>query len=434
MNQHKTRVLSWLLVLAFCASIMSGCIHPIEGDFVTTPPNAESTPISTPEETKPNENFPEQTTSTNTVPVVTTPEATTPDVTTPEVTTPNVTTPDVTTPTVTTPDETTTEVTTPPEETTPPKETTTEGTGTQPTPDDGKIKIYIDQGHNPFLPKQDPSDPTEELKGWNTGASNKELGLYEQDLTYEIGILLYELLMQDGRFEVRLSRPTPETILGTDNDSALDFRVNDAAEWGADYFISLHINSFTSDTVTGVEVYTANGDAVGYELGEDILNSLVKTTGLRNRKMKDGSSLRVLKNAAMPAALVEMGFISNPNDAKMLDESPELFAQGVYEGIINYFATAETQELCFCVTCCKNAAFNFVSNDLPRILSDVNTADLLQVKTVPLSITASIVPYNGESIVSLFFAPILLRTIPSPLLRFIPQIGIWLAMCMKKIL
>jgi len=196
-----------------------------------------------------------------------------------------------------------------------------------------KIKIYIDQGHNPFSPTHPPS--------WNTGASNEELGLYEQDLTYEIGMLLAELLSKDERFEVRLSRPTPETILGTDNDSALDARVNDAAAWGADYFISLHINAAESTTARGIEVYTADGDDVGYALGEDILDQLVKSTEMRNRGMKNGSHLRVLKNAKMPATLVEMGFISNLGDATLLDQSPELFAQGVYNGIIAYFTSLQ---------------------------------------------------------------------------------------------
>ena len=445
MSQHKIRVISYLLVLVLCATLMSGCIHPEEGDFPTTPSNTESTPIGTPEVTTPHVSAPEETTPTVTVPTVTTevttPDVTTPSITTPTVTTPDVTTPDVTTSDVTTPDETTAEVTTPPEETTLPEETTppettTEGTEVPPTPDNGKIKIYIDQGHNPFLPKQDPLDPTEELKGWNTGASNVELGLYEQDLTYEIGMMLFELLSQDDRFEVRVSRPTADTILGTDNNSALDFRVNDAAEWGADYFISLHINSFTNDTVTGLEVYTANGDEIGYALGEDILNSLVDATELRRRGMKDGSNLRVLKNATMPAVLVEMGFISNPNDAKLLDESPELFAQAVYDGIINYFASVEsgTQELCFCMTCCKKVALKFVSGVLPQILSGVNTTDLLQEQTVPLSITTSMIPQGGELILSSVCTAMLPQAMAFPFLRLIPQIGIWLLMYLVQTL
>jgi N-acetylmuramoyl-L-alanine amidase len=280
---------------------------------------------------------PEDTTPEETVPDVTTPDVTTPDQTTSEEETTVVTTPVVTTPPETTPDEPVT---------TPPVETTTEPPVDPPKPDEEKIKIYIDQGHN--LATEEYDSEGNPIPTWNTGAQGN--GLDEAELTYEIGMLLYELLMQDGRFDVRLSRPTADTILGEyngsvteANNSALDFRVNDAKEWGADYFISLHINSFTSDTVTGLEVYSANGDEVGYALGEDILNSLVKATELRNRGMKDGSNLRVLKNATMPAVLVEMGFISNPNDAKLLDESPELFAQSVYDGIQAYFGALESE-------------------------------------------------------------------------------------------
>ena len=302
MNQYKKTALLWVLLLAICATLMVSCINPDAGDFYTTTAKEEaSTPDVTPSIT----------------PEETTPEETPPEATTPEETTPKVTTPEETT--STTPEETTT--------------TTLEETTTV-----EKIKIYIDQGHNPFLPKQDPSEPN---KGWNTGASNEELGLYEQDLTFDFGIRLAELLEADGRFEVRLSRPTAETILGTDDDSALDFRVNDAAEWGADYFISLHINDYHDFSAHGLEVYTANGDTEGYALGYDILNALVKSTGLRNRGMKNGSELRVLKNAQIPATLVEMGFINNEKDAILLRDSSELFVQGLYNGILSYFNTLE---------------------------------------------------------------------------------------------
>ena len=310
MNQYKKTVLLWVLLLAICATLMAGCINPEAGDFYTTTAKEESsTPDVTPTET------PEETTPQETTQEATTPEETTSQVPIPEVTTPQQTTPEETT--STTPAETTTEQ--PPEITTPTE----------------KIKIYIDQGHNPFSPTHPPS--------WNTGASNEELGLYEQDLTYEIGILLAQLLAQDDRFEVRLSRPTADTILGTDNDSALDFRVNDAAEWGADYFISLHINSFSLSSANGLELCYTTHDTIGKELGTELIDALAEATGLCIRDPKLRDDLRVLRNAKMPATLLEMGFISNEGDAKLLDESPELFAQGIYNGILSYFNTLEVQ-------------------------------------------------------------------------------------------
>ena len=308
MNRDTKKAFVWILLLTACAMLMVSCIHPAPGDFYTTAPDTTLTP-------------PE---STPTTPEETTPEATTPEATTPQSPTPEETTPEQTTPEQTTPEQTTPEETTP--EPTTPSETTTEPPTVPPEPVE-KIKIYIDQGHNPSPWK-------------NTGAEGN--GLYEQDLTYEIGILLAELLKEDERFEIRLSRPTPETYLGTgtDNDSSLDARVNEAEDWKADYFISLHINSSSSSSATGIEAYHANNDIAGQEWGKVLLDGLEKATGLESRGIKT-EDYRVLKNTTMPATLIEMGFISNPSDAAMLDKTPELFAQGIYNGIITYFASIE---------------------------------------------------------------------------------------------
>lgn len=89
------------------------------------------------------------------------------------------------------------------------------------------IKIFVDQGHNPSGP--------------NTGAEGS--GLLEQDVTYAVGVYLADLLRADPRFEVRLSRSTPEEILGTSNATSLAERVRLANEWPADYFISIHCNA-----------------------------------------------------------------------------------------------------------------------------------------------------------------------------------------------
>ena len=194
--------------------------------------------------------------------------------------------------------------------------------GTTPEEPVQKIKIYIDQGHNPTSYD-------------NAGSAGN--GLYEQDLTFTIGILLAELLKEDGRFEVCLSRPTADTVLGTDNDSSLDARIKGAKDFGADYFISLHVNSYEAASANGIEVYVANQNSVSYDFGSALLKGLISSTNLYNRGMKLGPELRVLKNATMPAALLEMGFISNSSDAALLSQSPELFAQGIYNGILDYF-------------------------------------------------------------------------------------------------
>ena len=183
-------------------------------------------------------------------------------------------------------------------------------------------KIYIDQGHNP--------------RDYNTGAEGN--GFFEQDITYKIGILLADLLRANPDFEVRLSRPTEDTLLGTSNTSSLAARVRDANRWGADAFISLHTNASPNPSATGAEALIYDNSAtVARELSDEILDELTRVTGLRNRGIIERPGLYVLKATSMPATIIEMGFISNPYDAELMAYSPQLFAEGIYRGIVEYY-------------------------------------------------------------------------------------------------
>ena len=183
------------------------------------------------------------------------------------------------------------------------------------------IKIYIDQGHNPQNP--------------NAGAEGN--GLREQDIVFKIGILLADLLRENPAFEVRLSRPNAETQIGTSNTTSLRERVADANAWGADYFLSLHTNASEISSASGVEAFAFSKESPAFALGEDILQALSASTGLRNRGMQVRSGLYVVRKTAMPSLLIELGFISNPNDARLMSQQPELFANGIYNGILDYF-------------------------------------------------------------------------------------------------
>lgn len=182
------------------------------------------------------------------------------------------------------------------------------------------IKVYIDQGHNPQNP--------------NAGAEGS--GLREQDVVFRIGVLLADLLLANGNFEVRLSRPSPSTQLGTSTASSLAARVNQANSWGADYFLSLHTNASDNSTATGIEAYAFYRPSAAFRLGEIILEELNETTGLRNRGMQVRTNLYVLRRTQMPAVLIELGFITNPRDAALMRDRPDLFAQGIYNGLIRY--------------------------------------------------------------------------------------------------
>ncbi len=183
------------------------------------------------------------------------------------------------------------------------------------------IKIFIDQGHNPTNP--------------NAGAEGN--GLREQDITYAVGVALGELLAADPNFEVMLSRNSPTEVLGTTNAESLGIRTRMANAWGADAFISIHANASDITSATGTEAYVFSRNTPAFALGEDITESLSEVTGEPNRGVFVRPSLYVLRNTVMPAVLVEIGFITNPGEAARMSEDPELYARGIYNGILKYY-------------------------------------------------------------------------------------------------
>ena len=183
------------------------------------------------------------------------------------------------------------------------------------------IQIFIDQGHNPQNP--------------NAGAEGN--GLREQDITFDIGVRLAAMLNENPNFEARLSRNTPEEQLGTSTATSLQARVFAANSWGADFFISLHCNANENSAISGSEAYVYSQDSPGYDMGLRILEQLHFATGLTNRGVFVRPSLYVLRATAMPSVLVEMGYITNPSDAYLMDYDPNSFARGIYNGILSYY-------------------------------------------------------------------------------------------------
>ena len=183
------------------------------------------------------------------------------------------------------------------------------------------IRIFVDQGHNPSGP--------------NTGAEGH--GLREQDITYNVGIMLADLLRQDPRFEVRVSRTTPDEVLGTSNATSLQTRVNMANSWPANYFISIHCHSNTNPAINGSEVYVYQQNTQSYWLAQHILNAMVERVGTRDNGVRINPSLFVLRRTRMPAVLVELAYLSNESDAQKLRDDQFGFAQGIYFGLLSYF-------------------------------------------------------------------------------------------------
>jgi len=190
-----------------------------------------------------------------------------------------------------------------------------------------KKKIYIDAGHNFNL--------------FNTGATSN--GMREQDITYEVAYLLGNLI--DKYFSIRLSRPTLTTNLGHDNNSAINARWQQANDWGADYFLSIHVNDFKDGAATGAGTFIAATKQADRVFAQTINDTYAQTMGLHNRGVKLDTqaatgSLGVLRNTNMPAALIELAFINsnlqNP-DIDILRYKRNQMASALAKGIFKYF-------------------------------------------------------------------------------------------------
>lgn len=183
------------------------------------------------------------------------------------------------------------------------------------------IKIFIDQGHNPG--------------GINGGATG--FGISEQDVTFNVGIYLRDLLNNDPRFEARTSRQTITEVLGTSNATSLRTRVEMANSWPADYFISIHCNANVNPAINGSEVYVYALYTEAANLAESVLEFMVDTVGTRYNGVRPNPSLYVLRRTQMPSILIELAYITNYEDNLLLQNEQYTFAYGIYLGILNYF-------------------------------------------------------------------------------------------------
>lgn len=182
------------------------------------------------------------------------------------------------------------------------------------------IRVFVDQGHNPY--------------GFNAGAEG--FGIREQDVTYQVGVYLANILNSDSRFTAITSRQTPDEILGYDNSSSLRTRTELANNWGADYFLSIHVNANVNPAINGTEAYVYSANSPSYYLGEDIVREIVRRLGTKNNGVYVRPSLYVLRRTSMPAVLIELAYISNEEDAILLANEPYQFAYAIYVGLLNY--------------------------------------------------------------------------------------------------
>lgn len=163
-------------------------------------------------------------------------------------------------------------------------------------------KLVIDLGHG-------ASDP---------GAIG-QAGTCEANVVLAIGKELNENL-KGFDLDIKFTRLTDKFI-------PLRDRARIANEFGGDYFLSIHINSVSDKSVRGVEVWEySNGIEKLDIFSSGICEDISKLFNIRNRGIKLSKKLSVLKHTKMPAALVEVDFISNIEGEKALKDSNNIKA------------------------------------------------------------------------------------------------------------
>lgn len=191
-------------------------------------------------------------------------------------------------------------------------------------------RIIIDPGHG----------------GFDGGAGAAD-GTLEKDVNLEISLKLRDILKVSG-FDAVMTR-TDDT--GTEDDSNesisvrkrsdLKNRLKLMSENGDAIYVSIHLNKFTTSAASGTQVfYTPNFDSARL-LGECIQKSVVENLQPENRRViKRGTdSTYLLKNAKIPAVIVECGFLSNDRDLENLKDPAyqSKLALCIAAGIMEYY-------------------------------------------------------------------------------------------------
>ncbi|PLR76202.1 N-acetylmuramoyl-L-alanine amidase [Bacillus sp. V3-13] len=173
-------------------------------------------------------------------------------------------------------------------------------------------KIFIDPGHG----------------GTDPGAVGN--GMQEKNLTLQISSRIRDILLNEYEgISVLMSRTGDQT-------TSLSQRTDAANNWGADFYLSIHVNAGGG---TGYEDYIYPGLGAPTTTYQNLIHEeVLKQVDYRDRGKKQ-ANLHVLRESNMPAVLTENGFIDNTSDAEKLKQSSfiEQIARGHINGLVRSF-------------------------------------------------------------------------------------------------
>ena len=189
--------------------------------------------------------------------------------------------------------------------------------------------IVIDAGHGK------PDEGAESSKGTTEAETN-----------LKIALKLQNLLEQSGS-SVILTRSDENAIYDIDAKTLKQKKISDIRnrvkignESSADIFVSIHLNKIPQQQYDGWQTFYKDGNEQGKKLAEKIQNNLNDAIQKENKRVaKTIDNVYIIKHVEIPTTIVECGFLSNPEEEKLLleDEYQNKLAWGIYNGIIDYF-------------------------------------------------------------------------------------------------
>ncbi len=181
--------------------------------------------------------------------------------------------------------------------------------------------VVIDPGHGDWDP------------GANVG------NVLEKDISLTTSKAI-EQALDEANIKAVLTRETDISLSDNKIDD-LKKRAAKSAENNANYFVSIHVNSFDeSDEVSGFEIYKKNDES--HSLAQNIGKNIEILNYYKNRGILDGGkSLQVLRDNTVPSVLIELGYLNNDNDYSYLsnDEKLQEMGKAIAKGIIEEVQT-----------------------------------------------------------------------------------------------
>ncbi len=162
----------------------------------------------------------------------------------------------------------------------------------------------------------------------------------EKDLVLEISKELEQQLLEKGAI-VYLTRTT-DTDLSSKWDARkkrgdLYRRILMYKEYGAELYLSIHINYYSDTRWSGAEVLYHPINAENKIFGEILMKNFQTALGSK-RKLKT-TDLYMYKNTTVPGVLIECGFLSNPNERYLLQQKnyQKKLSKVIVDSVITYF-------------------------------------------------------------------------------------------------